>query len=224
MGDNMKMMNKYRSFIKRKIKLLLFHLSKNKDFREYRHIPFNHNKPLPKNAFKTMVSCCEALESLGLTYRLTDGTALGLYRQGDFIPHDNDIDIDVLDYINVDLINNKMKLESMHLGREVIFKKKVQQLVYYNDDEVIFDIVFWHSKDSKIFNYSERGYERCQEKRFFNDLSEFDYRGRKYPMPSNIEEWLEMRFGPDWKIPKTYKDDWKKECGDIRTIEKEQNV
>jgi phosphorylcholine metabolism protein LicD len=202
--------------IKKVVKLLLFFLSRNEVFREYHHFPFDHNKPLPPEAAATMASCCEALDKLRIIYRLTDGTILGLYRQGGFIPHDNDIDIDVLDCDRVDQVHAVMNANAMKLGRKVVFKNRVHQLVYYNNGQIIFDMIFWYSEGDKIYNYSERGYERIQEKRFFENLSTFEYKNRKYPMPSDIEEWLEKRFGNDWRIPKTYKDDWKKECGDIK--------
>lgn len=217
------MMKKLIFLIKGRIKLFLFYLSKNAVFREYHHFPFDHNKPLPKHAFKTMISCCAVLDILGVTYRLTDGTILGLYRQGDFIPHDNDIDIDVLDYDQVDLIHERMKALQMKLGRKVIYKKKVQQLVYYNDDEIVFDMVFWYSDGNKIYNFSERGYQRSQEKRFFENLSQLEYCGKKHPIPSQIEEWLKIRFGSDWRIPKTYKGNWKEDCGDITLMKSYPN-
>lgn len=213
-------MRNYVVTVKGMIKRFLFHASVMTTYREYHHFPFNYNKPLPKDSWKTMALCCDVLEKLGMIYRITDGTILGLYRNGNFIPHDNDIDVDVLDFANNGLLHKKMLAIGMKLGRKVVYKKKIQQLVYYNDAEIVFDIVFWHSRGDLIYNYSEKGYERVQKKKYFENLLQIEYKGKKYFMPSHIEEWLEMRFGKDWKIPKTYKDDWKKECGDIKPINK----
>ncbi len=211
-------MRNFVFFIKRIIKEVFFLIPKNDGFQEFHHFPFNHNVPLPNVAPFVMAQCCELLESIKVNYRITDGTILGLYRQGTFIPHDNDIDVDALDFHSIDLLHEGMKRHGMRLGRKVIYKKQLQQLVYYNEDQVVFDIVFWHSEGNKIYNYSERGYERIQEKQFFENLTYIEYKGRNYPMPSNIEKWLDMRFGQDWRIPKTYKRDWKEECGDIKKI------
>jgi len=211
-------MAKYIFILKGLVKHLLFRLSKS-EFREYHNFPFDYNKtPLPKKAADVMAACCGILEGLGIRYRLTDGTILGLYRQGDFIPHDDDIDIDILDYAQVECLHEMMKSFSMKLGRKVIYKQKVQQMVYYNSDKIVVDLVFWHSEGATVFNYCERGCRRSQEKRFFESMPQLEYRGRKFPMPSQIEEWLGMRYGPDWRIPKTYKGDWKAECGDIERL------
>jgi len=205
-----------RFLIKKIIKQMLFLLRKNDDFREYHHFPFDTNKPLPPNADNVMRLCCELLESLAIKYRLTDGTILGLYRQGSFIPHDTDIDVDVLDFYNIEKLHTSMKKQSMKLGRKAIYKKKVQQLVYYSNDNVIFDIVFWYSEEGDmICNYSERGYKRVQNRKYFENLSTIGFNGKKYPMPCHIEEWLEMRYGKDWRTPKSFKNDWKAECGDL---------
>ena len=50
------------------------------------------------------------------------------------------------------------------------------------------------------------------------NLGSFNFRGKQYPMPGAIEEWLEMRYGNDWRVPKTYKGDWKEECFDMKKI------
>lgn len=204
--------------IKSKIKYFYFLLTWKYLFCEFHQFPFNNNKPLGENAWLTMAKCCKIIEQLDIPYRITDGTVLGLYRQGDFIAHDNDIDVDILDCDNADILQEAMLENGLRLGRKVIYRHRIQQLVYFDANEAIFDIVFWYSEGSRIYNYSEKGYVRIQDKRFFENVDYFEYKGKQYPIPSNIEEWLVMRFGADWKIPKTYKDDWKKECGDIRTL------
>jgi hypothetical protein len=212
-------MNKITFFVKKAIKMLNFIVSSNFDFREFHQFPFDYNKPLCHSAHEEMSLCCRVLESLKINYRLTDGTILGIYRQGHFIPHDSDIDVDILDYENdFEVIHEKMTQAGMRLGRKVFYKKKLQQVVYYSGNKVVFDMVFWYSKGEKIYNYSERLYERCQEKYFFEDLPCLEFQGKRYPIPSQIEKWLEMRFGTDWRIPKTYKGDWKDECGDLKKV------
>ena len=67
-----------------------------KDFVEYHCFPFDANKPMPEGGDKIMAKFCTLLEELDVKYRITDGTILGLYREGKFISHDNDIDVDVL--------------------------------------------------------------------------------------------------------------------------------
>lgn len=211
-------------YIKKIKHLLKYYISVfNKDyFVEFHSFPFDTNQKLPNGAENVMEKCCNIIKDLDVNYRLTDGTILGLYRGGEFIAHDNDIDIDIISDNKVKEIESIFKSIGMKLGRKVIYKGKVQQIIYYTSDYIIFDIVIWHlDEDGKLYNYSERDYERVQNPKFFKkDKLEFiEFKGSKYPMPTPIEEWLEMRYGEDWKIPKTYKGDWKEECFDMKRLD-----
>ncbi|NOH63925.1 MULTISPECIES: LicD family protein [Vibrio] len=201
------------------IKKILFVLSFKKEFREYM-APYFNKRPLNEDDAKKMARCCDLIESLGLTYRLTDGTALGLYRNGEFIAHDDDVDIDILDPTSDDIKRIKARFCDMKVVREVYYRGKIQQLAYYDDDSYVFDIVFWYKDGNKVLNYCERDFERTQDAKFFerNTLTKHEFLGRFYPMASDIENWLVSRYGEDWNIPKTYKGDWKEECQDIKRM------
>ncbi len=213
-------MRKIRAYLRFFCDLAIFHLFPFAEFRAIRFFPFDHNQPLPAGSGKVMEKCCRALDGLGINYRLTDGTVLGLHRQGCFIPHDNDIDVDVLDFNDFEQIHLIMKSLGLRLGRKAVYKHKVQQLVYFSDDHVVFDMIFWRSSGSEIYNYSEEGYERIQSAEFFYDLGTIEFSGWAYPVPSRLEDWLVLRYGDDWRVPKTYKGDWKIECLDLSKIEK----
>lgn len=212
-------------FIKKIKHLLKYYLAilKGSKFIEFHSFPFDTNNKMPDGAEKIMDRCCEVIKNLDINYRITDGTVLGLYRGGEFIAHDNDIDIDIIGDEKVKQIDEIFKKNGMTLGRKVIFDNKVQQIIYYTPDYIIFDIVVWHLNDTdgKLYNYSERDYERVQDEKYFEkDKLEFiNFKDVKYPMPTPIEEWLEMRYGTDWKTPKTYKGDWKEECFDMKRID-----
>lgn len=208
--------------LKKYIKKILFMLSYYKDFRGYHH--FHVPKRVLKNSdYALMESGCKCLEEIdGLIYRITDGTILGLYRDGEFIKHDDDVDIDILYYnINqVKLIKGKLKKLGYIIGREAYYKGKIQQIAFYLENGFIFDIIFWHKIENEIYNYSEEGYERIQNYKYF-DIEKLDYinfHNKSYPIPTPTEEWLEFRYGDDWKIPKTYKGDWKEECFDMSRL------
>ncbi len=192
-----------------------------RDFVEYHSFPFDTLQKMPKGSEMIMEQCCSILESANATYRLTDGTALGLYREGEFIAHDNDIDVDVLGDTQLENITQLLINSGMRLGRKAIYKGKIQQLAFFTESHIIFDIVVWHKLDEcTILNYSERGYRRSQDIKFFKkeNLGSINFKGKQYPMPGAIEEWLEMRYGNDWRVPKTYKGDWKEECFDMKKI------
>ncbi len=198
-------------------------LLKSDDFVEYHSFPFDTNQKMPDNASEVMSECCDILKGLNLNYRLGDGTILGLYRNGDFIAHDNDIDVEIVGDDKVKEIEALFKLKGMTLGRKAIYKDKVQQVIYYTKNNVLFDIVIWHKneKNGDLYNYSERDYERIQDNKFFekDKLENISFKNKEYPMPTPIEEWLVMRYGSDWQTPKTYKGDWKEECFDMKRLD-----
>ena len=182
---------------------------------EFHYFPFDINRPLPVGAAGLMDQLCGALEGLSVHYRVTDGTVLGLHRDKGFIPHDNDIDIDVLDCSDPARLHRCMRSRGMHLGRRVYRHGQIQQLAYYSDNQIIFDMAFWYRDGDKVVNLEEPGYRREQPLAYFSKLGSLHWNGRTYPVPSNLEEWLAFRFGNDWRTPKRSKEDWKQECLDL---------
>jgi phosphorylcholine metabolism protein LicD len=206
--------------LKRLIKKALFVINQ-KAFREFNSFPVNNNGVLTSEAVKDLKRCCEKVTSLNLNYRLADGTILGIYRDGRLIPHDNDIDIDVLVTPELDeqKIHEEFTAMGFRLGRKVYFKNKIQQMAYFNKYTYdIFDMIFWYLDGNSVVNYSEKNFERSQEVKYFDVTSTIQFQGKDYPAPANLDDWLVMRYGSDWKIPKTFKSDWKKECFDLQEI------
>jgi phosphorylcholine metabolism protein LicD len=203
--------------IKRFIKFVLFKLSFD-EFKDFNSFKSNNNKPLTSNAINDLKICCTIVESMGHTYRLSDGTILGIYRDHCLISHDNDIDIDIIytNEINSNEFIELFKNKGYMLGRIALYRGLLQQLTFFNiKTHDIFDIVFWHKNDNKLITYCERGFKRIQEIKYFDRISIIHFEGRDYPAPSLLEEWLSIRYGNDWKTPKTIKNDWKEECYDI---------
>tara|TARA_B100000965_G_scaffold405264_1_gene438631 strand:- start:1846 stop:2493 length:648 start_codon:yes stop_codon:yes gene_type:complete len=207
-------------YLKRVLKYLIFYLN-NSDFKEFNSLPKNAGKKLSKKANLILSEGCKIIKSQNLKFRLTDGTILGIYRDGEFIKHDNDMDIDVL----VDKSLDEKKIEKFFnsngflIGRKVFYKNKIQQIAFFNIESLdIFDIIFWYKKEKSIYNYSERNFERIQELKFFENLPIIDFMNKKYPIPSLTKKWLKMRYGKHWNIPKKSKGDWKEECFDMKRI------
>lgn len=208
--------------LKRAAKWFIFLVEqfRKKKFCEFQSFPFDPLKPLPPHSHHFLQQCCEILEKAGIAYRLTDGTVLGLYRQGAFIEHDNDIDIDVFRCSQKD-IHSVIKLfeeNSLTLGRIAIYNGIIQQVIFFDSSSRVFDMLFWYEKKGECVNYSERGYVRTQALQSFLNLDSIEFKDKVYPIPGNIEDWLVARYGEDWRVPKTYKGDWKEECFDLAPI------
>ena len=106
-------------------------------FSDYLHIPFDGHKPMPSSGNVVLRRCYEALESIGVKYQITDGTALGFYREGRFIPYDTDLDVDILaDDVDINEIENLFEnVLNMTIGGKMSYKGKFQQLAYNDDEE-----------------------------------------------------------------------------------------
>lgn len=185
---------------------------------EFHRFNFDISRPLPEGSFGVMVRGCDLLSQYQANYRITDGSALGLYREGRFIPHDNDIDIDVLDCNNISSIIKAFLKRGFSIGRLVYFKGSIQQVVFFNNNDVLFDILFWRSSADLICNFSEPGYIRSQSIEYFLTKTTLVLDEIELTLPGKIEEWLTFRYGQDWRTPKTFKGDWKLECFDLSKI------
>jgi phosphorylcholine metabolism protein LicD len=206
--------------IKYLIRYIYYKLNIFTDFRAFNSFPFDPNHALSSKGVDLLIRGCEIVESTGANYRLTDGTVLGIYRDGKLIDHDNDIDIDVLinNQLEINSIIEGFKRNNFKIGRIVYYKNVIQQIVFFDANQDLFDILFWTVENEKILNYSEENFVREQNIENFLNLETILFENKQYPIPSDIINWLESRYGVDWRIPKTYKGDWKDDCHDLIKI------
>jgi lipopolysaccharide cholinephosphotransferase len=155
------------------------------------------------------------LESMGVKFWLTLGTALGAYRDNDFCPGDID-DIDLcVDHefypmagkISDEFVKNGWSIKAIWEAKDKIsteysfYKKydgfiaKVDLWYYtpnpYNKDEVLF----------RMYREQEISNTYILPKRFHDSFKEIEFYGEKYLMPEDIEGYLEYNYGKDWKTP-----------------------
>jgi hypothetical protein len=139
---------------------------------------------------------------LDIKYWLGGGTVLGLYRDGDFIAGDTDIDIEVEGYGGVDKYLLKT-FEHMDLIRTVCHIDKPMQLAFICK-EVIFDIyVLWREGESMV-NHNDMGTMETPA-HFYEDLAILDTQYGKYPCPNPFDDYLAIRYGADWQTPRKHK-------------------
>lgn len=186
-------------------------------FRDYYNFPFDVSTKLNEYAEKTLEEACSLLESLGVNYYLCDGTILGIVRDDRLIPHDNDIDVSVVGDVDVGNLKKAFISKGYKVGRELYYRDKLQQLIFYSEQNVIFDICFWHEYgDNYYYQFVpelKKGRRQC--KRNFEKQDYIIFRQKTYPTHGNIREWLREHFGDDWIVPKTSKADWRLETRDV---------
>lgn len=148
------------------------------------------------------------LDSLGIRFWLSAGTALGLYRDGDFIPHDTDLDIGTLEitgrFDEMDRAFDEAGFSRLEATHPSLTDKFQRAYLFLG---VLFDIYSYTREGDTIVAYTDSG-KLVKPYGLFEDLNGVRFRGRAYPLPDPIEDYLEMRYGPDWRTPKTQKDAW----------------
>lgn len=140
------------------------------------------NPALADSALETIYDLCK---ELGLVFFLYGGTALSLFRDGDYVK-DNDIDITVVSSLE-EYQNLWGRLAGLPgwSGSCGLRKGGIQLDLHYTDREAPYYIIPSWRPETYIF------YE-------FDTIS---YRDRIYNVPAPIEDYLEWEFSGLWKMP-----------------------
>ena len=143
----------------------------------------------------------EGVSKLNIPYWVSAGTALGLYRDKDFIDGDTDIDIAMVGFEGIDKsIKERLDFEEI---RNVYHEGRPQQIALRKDG-IIFDIyIHWQEGDDYV-NYGESGRQRMPLY-MYNDLKTINTKYGELNFPSNPEEYFRIRYGEDWSIPQNKK-------------------
>lgn len=208
---------KFKNQIKRTIKLILFTASpaKQKWFHDFH---FDIMTPLPKSAALKLKSVLDRLQNEIKYFRISDGTLLGLFRDGKLISHDNDFDFDVeFNSRNIQKIYQLAHEKAWTLGRHVKYHGRTQQLTFYDEERVIFDFIFWQTDSMFAINFSEPSRFRIMPQSYLLNLKShyFEQIETVVNIPAEVESWAKYRYGTSWNIPETRKGDWTETCGDL---------
>ena len=137
------------------------------------------------------------LKKLGVKYYLGFGTALGFYRDKDFIPQDTDIDFCLLNGDPAEILEEVLKA-----GYTLIRKvkdDKIHQLAFWGEDKFILDLCFFYKEGDEWFTKAGVGMFRDKID-IIGEPQDLDTKYGSFPIPEKIEDYLEVRYG-DWKTP-----------------------
>lgn len=133
---------------------------------------------IPDTADKILDEFFQITKELGIQACLGYGLCLGFYRDGGYIPGDNDLDV----YALVPM-SHKPLLESLnkHGFKEGASHGALANNTHFYRDQILLDIYF-----------------RMPEKfKFPFDIVQ--YKEKKYPMPNPVEEYLSKCYS-NWKV------------------------
>lgn len=171
--------------------------------REEAKLPFSEGNRY-EAAVKTMVLCKQAFNELGIPFWLSNGTLLGVARDGDFLLHDKDIDTGVWDDVGIDhaLIKRKFVEKGFEFNHEFGCPGDGHEYAFYSPFNIRFDIFFYVRETTNCWMALWVG---DQQRRMvfppMEDYSSVEFCGAGFLIPSNYEAWLIANYGADWKTP-----------------------
>lgn len=173
------------------------------DINEYIHANYNDSITSPfKNMVKkfdinvageNLITCCKVLDEIGINYRIVFGTLLGLYRGGEIIGHDTDVDIAI-------------SVEDIHLAKSLISKLEGEdfKVVRYAKNLILSLERNGVYVDFYIFKGSN-GELACGNYKIplnsFAQYSIIEYRGHEIKALENPEKFFLKYYGRDWETP-----------------------
>jgi len=152
--------------------------------------------------FKIMGEVDDVCRKHGVRYYFSEGTALGIYRSGDLIDWDDDVDIG-MDEKNFDIFMKKCVTELKDKGF-IVVNTWVPVLNGY-----LFALMKdWHILDVERVKTGEKCISKlgrmCDELiPHIQKLTKRKWRGRDWPVPE--ESYYEYLYGKDWKVPRKTK-------------------
>lgn len=177
------------------------------------HLPFSLEGFRGADPLPTLAKALAVLKRLTLDHHVSAGTALGIHRDGAFIPHDTDLDLAVVldwrkdHYPTAVTLTTAMAKANLPCVRSLITEGQPVQLVFGDADNrgMLVDLEFYYSgiTKGKLVHYKPEGTvtisPRKTRLRAFRDLN--------VPLPEPIGDYLTERYG-DWKTPTKEKGAW----------------
>jgi hypothetical protein len=172
-----------------------------------RHLALKYNEfmnPIDKDqAYEVLAEVSEFLQ--GYEFFLDAGTLLGIYRSGDFIDHDTDIDFAIV--IDPEKAMN-FPVPDWPLVAVWDYRNLPMQRAYLYRG-IIVDFYFYYSsfEEGVIVNFNDHGVLKLNLKDSLPTTT-FTFKNLKVKMPHSPKDVLQSEYGFDWMVPKTSKGDW----------------
>lgn len=138
-------------------------------------------------------------DEMNLSFSLSFGTLLGAIRENDFITHDEDIDLVVLEE------DRSLLLDTLFELQKVGFK-----LIRYDRRGTVYSVMRnGEYIDVYLFWRLQNGIRKCFEnavypEKYFVELTKHEFLGEMFNVPKEYLECLEFTYGENWRTPIQY--------------------
>ena len=173
------------------LKWILSFLQYNNNNKNY--IKKKNSKKLNKEAaYKILEDVTNILQKYNIFFWLSEGTALGIFRDGDLIDHDDDVDLSFKSkYFKI--FKDKVIPDLKKLGYVV---DNFHNLYYIMNNDIFIDIDILFENDLCAAKY----WKPVEElEPHIKDFYIKEFRGYKYNIPK--ESYYEYLYGKDYMIP-----------------------
>jgi hypothetical protein len=141
------------------------------------------------------------LDGMGLRFWLTNGTALAARREGDWIPWDDDVDLDVYAE-EMHPLHQRLRKTFLDLGfivRDVYDPKSGKMSLFREGEKTALRGLYLKS-GSHLGEYRLRKRYKYP-RRFYETPGTIVFKGMTFQVPSPIEEFLVFVYGDNWRKP-----------------------
>ena len=170
-------------------------------------------------AEKMLGEVADVFERHGVRYSLTAGTLLGVVREDRLLPWDQDLDLTVfydelpqlraaLDEVRRSgyVVRTAMQGRDdppLRRGQTRIIKIYNRRFLFFRGRFRMDCFVKVKEGDRYYWAVGVKNYaKKAIAARFYDSMEAVDFRGRRYPVPGNPREYLRLRYGADWEVPK----------------------
>lgn len=143
-----------------------------------------------------LIACKKAFTEANIPWVITDGLILGYARYKDIMAWDTDLDIGVF----VEISDGEWQTLYNALNRNGFkFQNKKTDFIHCNRIGA-FGMGMFHKNGDYYEQFPETtpGLKFVEKAIWHDEFQLLDFIGDKYPMPSNIDDYLDCRYGDGW--------------------------
>lgn len=152
-------------------------------------------------ATRLLIELKSIMDEFGVRFFLRQGTCLGAVRDKAFIPWDDDLDIGIIlghDGFSEESIPSLLQAFIEH--GYYVDSEPAESLIIstLSKDNLRIDLLFHRIVNGQVYHWPGVWFPA----RLFDNLTTIEFLGTNFLVPSPPEEYLKIKYGPEWKTPK----------------------
>jgi hypothetical protein len=164
-------------------------------------------EPIPREAvIRNLLDARAVLNSLGITFWLTDGTLLGYFREGDILRHDRDIDLGLM----IESYTDDIAPAFVEMGFDLMYvlgeKRQGLELSFVRDSVKV-DLFFFYREGDRLWHGAWEGMDKGRKRNLIKyyydpfELKQIEFLGARFTVPADTLKYVETKYGKSWSTP-----------------------